>query len=177
MEFDISEQVSKDIEKSARSNFNRARIEVPADDPNVVVVRQRLSNKEALISCSGEQVIFIEFGAGVKHFTRSSTVLQEGAEENAPRKAGTGITPSIYNIGGYGKHQGHNDSWVYLSTTGRESLHSHRFGTNMRGEFKMFTSGIRPVRALWRARTNALRRLYSPRLKKLPTRNLPSVIE
>lgn len=175
LEKTVVEEVSINIEKSARSNFNRARFEVPADNPNVTVIRTKSSPTSAIVSCYGDQVLFIEFGAGVSHATETSTMLQEGAIETAPRKAG--VTPPMYNIGGYGKHKGLDDSWVYLSITGRESLHSHRYGMNRRGEFRMFTSGIRPVRALWRARNNAIKRLRNPRIKKLPTRYLPSTIE
>lgn len=163
MENAILIDLPKDIEKTARLHFNRAVKEVPADNP-YVVVSSSTNGKSATISCSGEQVLFIEFGAGITHSTRTSTVLTDSENrqiEYASRPAG------IVGIGEYGHHRGKDDSWVYLSTTGRESQNATHWGMNSRGEFKMNTSGIRPVRALYHAIGSGVKKLTTKKIRRL----------
>lgn len=151
----VIDDLSNDIERTARLHFNRAVKEVPADDPYVVVSKQ-IKGNSFTITCSGEQVLFIEFGAGITHSTKTSTVLTDSNNillEYASRPYG------IVGIGEYGHHYGKNDWWIYLSTTGRVSKNTTRFGMNNRGEFKMKTSGIRPVRALYLAVGSGVRKI------------------
>ena len=172
----IVNDLSKDIEKTARLHYNRAVKEVPADNPYVVVSRQ-VSGNSFTISCSGEQVLFIEFGAGITHSTQTSTVLTDSNNktiEYASRPAG--IVPiGMYHysthggVNAYNKFlsshpnwrgsRGKDDWWIYLSTTGRESKNTTRWGMNRRGEFKMKTSGIRPVRALYLAVGSGIKKI------------------
>ena len=59
----VLEAFSKEVEVSARRNFNRAINDISGDNPYVEVVR-RISGNNATITCYGEQVLFAEFGAG-----------------------------------------------------------------------------------------------------------------
>lgn len=152
---EVLESVSKDIERNAKLNFRRAEWEVPADDPRVYVSRHIIGNNRAEIVCGGDQVLFIEFGAGVFHQneTKSVVVVGETETEIAPRPDGI-VTP-----GNYGQHRGRGDSWHYNSMTGREARHTHLLRQSKEGLYAMRTGGIRPIRALWRARGLALKHL------------------
>lgn len=153
---------SAEIERGAIRNFKRAEREVPADNPEVLVVRDYFSAQNvAVVTCGGEQLLFIEFGAGSEHYYEGSMV-SEAKGERAPRKE-----IGILDIGEYGKHRGKDRSWVYLSSTGREALHTHLIGENGKGQYRMRTGGIRPQRALWRARNNAIRKvIYGKGLRR-----------
>ena len=135
---------------------------MPADDPNVVVRRTKISDHSYTIDCVGNQVLFIEFGAGRHEYTRTRTVgiVDEKETELAPRPAG------ITHIGGYGQRKGNDDYWFYNSVSGRESDNNRYVRTSKAGLQAMITIGIRPHRALWRARNVALKKLYR-RLGKL----------
>lgn len=151
----VLESVSKDIERNARINFRRAEWEVPADDPSVSVSRRKISKNQMEIVCGGDQVLFIEFGAGTLHKEETQTIALVGEvkTELAPRK------PPIVSLGSYGKHMGRGDSWYYNSLTGREARHTHFLRVSRAGLYAMRTGGIRPIRALWRARNIALKHL------------------
>lgn len=165
LERNIVSDLATEMERSAIKNFKRAEREVPADNPRVDVHKEYLpANNMALVICGGEQVLFIEFGAGSEHYYEGSMVGEKG--EKAPRRE-----IGILDVGEYGKHHGKDSSWVYLSETGREALHTHNIGiSNRTGLYRMRTGGIRPQRALWRARNNALRKVVH--LKGLGRRRL-----
>lgn len=158
-------ETGNEIERSARRNFNNALDEIPADDPIIRVYSMPTFKGsrgfQKTILCEGNQVLFTEFGVGVSHSTESSTIVMDNNKqiEYASRPAG------IVGIGEYGLHRGKDDVWLYKSRNRRESLHSHFAKTNRKGEFIMITSGIRPVRALYRAVGTAFRKLGSGRLK------------
>lgn len=159
LEIEAVEQVAKDIEKDARRNFRRATNEIPADDQYIDVQRIVDSKTQQSVVAIGTQVLFVEFGAGIAHSTETSTVGFNGSniqKDRAERPVG------IYDIGGYGQHRGLDDVWFYRSTSGRESKHAHLIGYSGSG-YKMVTSGIRPIRALWRARNSALSKLSGKR--------------
>lgn len=160
------DQVGDEIARGAKANFNSARWEVPADDPSVIVYnlssfRWKNDKWYKTIICQGNQVLFIEFGAGVLHGEETSTVYLEGEKktEHAPRRE-----IGVKELGTYGKQRGKGDSWYYNSDTGREARHTHLVRQNRAGKFVMRTGGIRPIRALWRAMKVALKKLESGRL-------------
>lgn len=163
----VIETTGKEIELATRRNFNSAIDEIPADNPTIRVYSMptiKTGNSwSKTILCEGYQVLFVEFGAGQAHKTETSTVVMENNQEieYASRPSG------IVEIGGWGSHRGRDDVWFYKSVNRRESLHSHFAKVNRRGEFIMITSGIRPVRALYRAIGSAFRKLGSGRLKGL----------
>lgn len=159
----VVEKTAKETERMARRNFNEVKSEVPSDDPLVIVSRNRLGETEQQILCIGNQVIFIEFGAGVHEQYRTKTIgLSENGlsyVENAPRPIG------VVNIGGYGKGHGKDDYWFYASETGRVSSNAQFVKQNKNGRFIMLTIGIRPVRALYRAYRNAISKLLGGKLR------------
>ena len=163
----VIEETGKEIERGAKRNFNKVIGDIPADDPNILVYSmpaiKRGDRWSKMIICNGNQVLFVEFGAGVSHQTETSTIVMSNNQqiEYASRPMG------IVGIGEWGSHRGRDDVWFYKSKNGRESLHSHLAKTNRRGEFIMITSGIRPVRGLYRAIGTAFRKLGSGRLTKL----------
>ena len=159
----VLEAVSKEIERTAKANFRRAEAEVPADDPHVDVSRHRISKTQMEIECGGDQVLFIEFGAGTREHlkTRSFGIEGEKETEKAPRPSG------IYSIGGYGRHHGRDNYWFYNSVTGRISTNNQYVRTSKAGLQAMLTIGIRPHRALWRARNIALKKLRLNKLRGL----------
>lgn len=155
------EAVGKETARGARQNFNAVKGEIPADDPNISVyelpiVRENQHSWYKTIVCDGNQVLFVEFGAGQHEQNKTSTVglVGEKQTELAPRPKG------IHSIGGYGKHKGKGDYWFYASETGRTSSNARRIRFSHRsGKYTMLTIGIRPVRALWRAVQVAIRKL------------------
>lgn len=161
LERSIVNDLATEMEQSAIKNFKRAEREVPADNPRVDVHKEYLPAQNlALVICGGEQLLFIEFGAGAEHYYEGSMVSEKG--EKAPRKE-----IGILDVGEFGKHRGKDRSWVYLSETGREALHTHDIGVSGRtGLHRMRTGGIRPQRALWRARNNAIRKVIYGRVGK-----------
>jgi len=60
----VLEAFSKEVEVSARKNFNRAVNDISGGNPYITVVRT-VSGLNAKITCMGEQVLFAEFGAGI----------------------------------------------------------------------------------------------------------------
>ena len=183
LEEGLIRDVAKSVERSTRTNFNRAIPEVPADNP-LVSVSSFSWGKKCAIQCRGEQVLFIEFGAGTKHANQTSfmgTTEDNKQIETAPRPWGIvdlGMYHYTLNLG-YGRYymsvfngktyhgsRGKDDQWVYLSTSGRLSRYSERWGMNSRGEFKIKTEGIRPVRALYRGVRNGVRKEIARRIAK-----------
>ena len=71
----VLEAVSKEIERTAKANFRRAEAEVPADDPHVDVSRHRISKTQMEIECGGDQVLFIEFGAGNHEHLKTRSLI------------------------------------------------------------------------------------------------------
>ena len=156
------EVVGKEIEQEARANFNKAKFEIPADDPTINVnalptIKATKTSWYRTIVCDGREVLFTEFGAGIMHSNETSTVVRSGQYdiEYAWRPVG-------FEIGSYGKHQGLNDYWVYRGV--RESKWSQKFEKKPDQDL-IITQGIRPVRALYRAVGNVFRKLGSGRLK------------
>lgn len=163
----VIEETGKEIERGARRNFKNVINDIPADDPTIFVysfpaIKKNDSWSKSII-CNGNQVLFVEFGAGETHKTETTTVVMDNNQqiEYASRPNG------IVGIGEWGSHRGRDDVWFYKSKNGRESLHSHFAKYNRYNEFIMITSGIRPVRALYRAIGTAFRKLGSGRLAKL----------
>lgn len=67
---------------------------------------------QATLICEGTDLLFIEFGSGVHY---------NGAVGTSPHPQGEEFG---YTIGSYGKGQGKNDSWIYMSESG-EWVRSH----------------------------------------------------
>ena len=157
--------------KNAQKSFDRFVIEVPSDDPYVRVSHTPIENIgktrwKSTISCVGNQVIFIEFGAGVWYYNETAVRLYEKYLGGLNHRG----TPKVDDIGHYhlakGSHsRGLDDWWIYLSTTGRTAKGDERWGMNSRGEFKIKTHGNRPARALYRAVGMAVTRLARGKLK------------
>ena len=152
---------------NAQNSFDRFVYEVPADDPYVFVMNTPLielgtskyPKYSRTIQCVGNQVLFIEFGAGVYYYTDTETRLYQSVMGGLnPRPS------SIANIGEYG-FRGKDDVWFYKSKTGRESENAHFVKYNRNGDTIMITHGNRPARALYRGVGMALRRLAGGRLK------------
>lgn len=193
LERKVVEQVSSDIEKGARRNFNSARDKVSTDYPDVTVIRTKDSPTSATITCIGSQVLFIEFGVGHSNnqipyidrggFSQSKPAIgfdRNTGKETMPRP--NGIVP----LGRYGKgRHSMQDFWIRPSATGQprlpteQTVHKRDKDGNIIGirTDVVWTAGHPPVRALWRARTNALNKLYNPKIRKLPTRYLPSLLD
>lgn len=151
---------------SAQNSFDKFYDEVPADDPFVFVSNTPITQYKdhawsRKINCVGNQVLFIEFGAGVYYYTGDVEArLYSKYLGNLPTR------PSmIYEIGGYGQHRGRDDVWFYKSQTGRESENAYYVKTNRQGQSIMITHGNRPARALYRGVGLAVRRLAEGRLK------------
>ena len=148
----------------AQRSYERFMIEIPADDPYIFVVNTPLVQNNTTYSRSikavGNQVLFVEFGAGKYYNTNPSNIthLYQGFMPND--------RPStIYDIGGYGKHRGLDDVWFYKSQNGRESENAHLIKYNRNGDPIMITHGNRPARALYLGVGNAIRRLLGGKLK------------
>lgn len=156
----IVDDLPKEIAKDTQRNFNRVVDEIPADDPKVSVIVQKHSNNEASVVCSGNQVLFVEFGAGNKYKTKTSTVVRVGQSdvEYASRPAG------IVGIGEYGQGRGKDDYWIYRGT--RVSKNSQKFLKKPNKDL-IITQGIRPVRALYRGIASGLRRITTKRIRRL----------
>lgn len=147
---------------NAQNNYDKFVIEVPADDPYVFVRHDPISKTKettwtSKIECIGNQVLFIEFGAGIYFYTDVETRMYQDLVGN-PRPS------TISNIGEYGI-RGKDDLWFYKSKTGRESENAHLIKYNRSGEPIMITHGNRPSRSLYRAVGMALRRLAGGKLK------------
>ena len=200
----VVDAVSKDMAQTAQRHFDKAVPDVPADDPNVVVSRS-VSGNTAEVRCSGNQVLYIEFGAGHMNASRNTSdylrlpsghMTKEGFREATTIVVQGRIIPAhgfskfglteiaprpfgIYPLGYYDSknkpdpknwavqrtaHQsrGSNDWWVYRGS--RISNNSQPFEKRPNAGL-MWTTGIAPVRALWRARSSAISKLFRGRLK------------
>lgn len=174
LEKEVVEELSKEIEKSAKRNFQQNMEMVGADDPFVSVSRST-NGKEATITCKGNQVLFIEFGAGANNTwnemsdrptTSSFKMIGGNLTEVAPRPRQNGIV----GLGEYGKGLGKNDYWVRPTRTmlpkGRETFVHNKDGSIKYGV--LWTMGTRPMRALWRARNSALDKIiYQKKIRRL----------
>lgn len=155
----------------AQNSFDRFVIEVPSDDPYVWVKRTQLSKTgktkwSSTISCIGNQVIFIEFGAGVYNYTESEAKIYQRYLGGLDHRG----TPRVDDIGNFhlakwGRSRGSDDLWFYKSQTGRESENAHLVKYNSAGEPIMITHGNRPSRSLFRAVGMAVMRLARGKLK------------
>lgn len=187
----VVEAFSREVEVSARRNFDNALLDISGDNPYINVQRTVSGNK-AIISCSGEQVLFAEFGAGLQNTYREKEVYVEshfaisrsntlyyvqghyktiglrargftnmGTTENMPRPAG------IVGLGHYGKGLGVLEYWVRPSLN-MQKAHGESNVHKKNGDIKqgvLWTQGTKPVRGLWRARNTAINKLVSGRLK------------
>ena len=155
------EEISKDMELDAQKNFSRFAREVSADDRFVSVHREKKGDYEASIICQGTQVLFIEFGVGVRNATSS----RDNAEAQ-PRPVINGQYPAN-RLGGYGKGRGKDDYWVRpaqsINANAGETPVLDRNGNVRKGV--AWTTGHRPARALWRARFSALQK-FKERLRR-----------
>lgn len=153
------EEISKDMEIDARKNFSRFARNVSADDRFVNVSRAKNSDYSSTIYCQGTQVLFIEFGVGVRNATSS----RDNAERQ-PRPVIDGNYPAN-KLGGYGKGRGKDDYWVRPAQTinrgAGETAVLDRNGNVRQGV--AWTIGHRPARALWRARFSAIQK-YKERI-------------
>lgn len=149
----------------AQNGFDRFTFEVPSDDPFVFVYSSPMAQTKKYeysrtIKCVGNQVLFIEFGAGKYYYTGDTEArLYQSVLPINLRPSG------IYDIGNYGKGRGKDDVWFYKSQTGRESENASLFRQNRNGEAIMITHGNRPARALYRAVGMAIRRLKGGKFK------------
>lgn len=158
-------KVTDYVVRNAQAGFDRFMIEVPADDPIVDVFSTSLLKEDTkysrTIECRGDQVLFIEFGAGKYYYTGDTeTRLYQGVIPNIKPRPN-----SILDIGEYGSGRGKDDVWFYKSDTGRESENAHLVKYNRNGDPIMITHGNRPARALYRAIGMAMRRLLGGKLK------------
>ena len=150
---------------NTQNSFDRFYDEVPADDPFVFVKNTpmvQLNNHTwaRTIKCTGNQVLFIEFGAGKYYYTNVETRMYSkylGYMNDRPI--------GISNIGEYGYGFGKDDVWFYKSQTGRESENAHLVKYNKSGKPIMITHGNRPARALYRGVGLAIRKLVGGKLK------------
>lgn len=162
----IVNDLSKDIEITARRNFARAVPLIPASDTFIDV--WAIKNDDSFkIICGGTQVLFVEFGAGITHSTETSTVLTDSDNrqvEYASRPKG------IVGIGGYGKHLGLNDKWYFsdvnlVAETGKN--HTTMVKATSTGKFVYITEGIRPVRALYLAVNSGVKKLTTKKIRRI----------
>lgn len=155
----------------AQNGYDKFVVEVPADDPFVFVsntpITQSGNKMSRTINCVGNQVLFIEFGAG-KYFYTGDTELRLYRNVMLDRR-GNPIADKpkkIYDIGEYGSGRGKDDVWFYKSSTGRTGdKASSLVKYNSKGEPIMITHGNRPARALYRAVGMAMRRLIGGKFK------------
>ena len=156
---------------NAQNAFDRFVFEVPADDPFVFVVNTpmvQLGKRtwSRTITCVGNQVLFIEFGAGVYYYTGSTeTRLYQKYLGGLPDRPSSIDEIGHYHLTRYPQSRGKDDTWFYKSQTGRESENAHLIKFNKNGEPIMKTHGNRPARALYRGVGLAVRKLAGGRLK------------
>lgn len=177
----LVEGLATSIEKGARRNFNNARGLISSDFDYVDVRRSVNGKHSQTITCIGDQVLFIEFGAGAQNATRYSvgevtgwhgehiswryverpnfgfTIKHNTLIEEAPRPSG------IVPLGHYGKGHGMDDNWIRPSVTGIPNTHIgeshvHKRNGDVRRDV-VWTKGHPPMRALWRAVRSAERSL------------------
>lgn len=158
--------------KQAQINFNAFIPEVSSDkDTRVQVVCGSTSyiDKDTIgrkIECKGNQVAFIEFGVGVKHYNTFFQTIASSDLEMYNR-------PKGIDIGGWGKHQGLDDYWIRPSYSG-VPMNAYEMPVakrNKQGEVigwrtdVVWTEGHRPARALWRAIRSSEKKLLGGKLK------------
>lgn len=189
----VVDSLSKEIELGARRNFTRAINDISGDNPLVNVSRTYNGN-EAKIVCGGEQVLFAEFGAGVEnsYYEKDIEVGEHSATSKVSGityvvKAHTRIV--VFNAKGFGAYGmrekaprpkgidklGHYHLSRYTVSMGQypvwiRSTRNGRYSPTMENPKHdnpnlIWTTGTRPVRALWRAITSARNKLNSGRLK------------
>lgn len=177
LEEGLIRDIAKNVEKRTRANFNRAISEVPADDP-FVQVSSFSWGKSCVIECRGNQVLFIEFGAGEQNkqkeldITRGETTysrifnasgfkyFNDKLVEVAPRPIG------IVELGEYGQGRGKNDYWVYRTYNGRMAVGDEIWRISKDGNAYIKTYGIRPIRALYRGVRSGVRKAIAERIAK-----------
>jgi len=177
----VVDSLATSIEEGARKNFNRARGLISSDFDYVNVSRHVENKYAQTISCTGDQVLFIEFGVGVFNKSRYSVteivgwsgehiswkyterpnfgfkLKQNRLIEEAPRPRG------IVELGHYGKGYGMDDFWIRPSKTGMPNTYIgessvHKKNGGIRSDV-VWTKGHPPMRALWRAVRSAERNL------------------
>lgn len=91
----VLEAFSQEIEVNARKNFIKTIPDISGDNPYVSVSRTIIGNT-ATISCSGEQVLFAEFGAGIFNSFKEIDVY-------VPEHTATTSSGATYRVKGYTK--------------------------------------------------------------------------
>ena len=177
---DIVDELALRIETGARRNFNKAVNDVSTDDPVVTVVRTKNGEGSHTITCSGRQVLFIEFGVGVDnaHIPTADGNDRpafgfdgQTGHEVAQRPLGIDRL-GYYHLTRYHRSKGLDPVWVRPSETGvprmaNESLVREQPSPKS-GLYAIWTHGHPPVRALWRARNNAIKKLLqSGKMRRL----------
>ena len=186
----VVEAVSKDMAQTAQRHFNTDLNDVGADDPYVVVSRS-VNGNSAEVRCTGNQVLFIEFGAGAQNsFRNADNYLRLGAVKNwegikeqttivvqgriipAHGFKNYGLTEiaprptGIVPLGQYGHKRGQYDYWVRPTRTMvKKNREGYVHTANGIKNGVLWTMGTYPKRALWRARNSAIGKLLSGRLK------------
>ena len=177
----VVDNLATSIEQGATRNFNKTRGLISSDFDYVSVTRSVNNKYSQTITCMGDQVLFIEFGAGAMNKSRYSATEIVGWHgehiswkyverpnfgfkikhnkliEEAPRPSG------IVELGHYGKGYGMDDYWIRPSITGIPNTyigesHVHKKNGEMRSDV-VWTKGHPPMRALWRAVRNAVKNL------------------
>ena len=161
----------------AQQNYNSFAPEVASDDPQVFVFNTPLFKEGRYkysreINCIGNQVLFIEFGNGILHYTGDlETRLYKDVLPINPRPS------TIYDIGTYGKGYGMGmvgeGAWIRPTFNGRlGSTESHVHIKDKEGndtgrvrQDVVWTEGSRPSRSLYRAVGMAVRRLLGGKFK------------
>ena len=172
---DFVEKVASTTQKT----FNKYEVEVSADNPHVSVHtspfhKESEDKVSRSVICSGEQVLFIEFGVGYNNSLIKSTVSDDGKKVRWGGKTGNqgaygfeeGGVDEIYPrpagivpLGFYGKGLGRDDYWIRPSAFGIPNTHIgeshvHRADGSVRTDV-VWTAGHNPLRALYRAVRNA----------------------
>lgn len=176
---DVEVEIAK-IPIQAQTNYDRFQIEVPADDPRVDVLSYFKQDKDLstmTINCVGNQVLFIEFGAGQYYYTEKETILFKNDLSIPNRPVGiapigkysslvhrdrpTGMDLNTWNwtMNYMPISRGRDEFWFYKSRTGRTSENAHLVKYNKSGNPIMITRGNRPSRSLYRAVGMAMRRI------------------
>lgn len=99
----LRQRVGEHIRLTAERNFSYAMVSdmvYGAPPPNDVEVTMEDSGNVTTVIASGNEALFIEFGAGVYH---------NGPVGTSPHPWGT------YTIGSYGKGNGRKNAWGYYS--------------------------------------------------------------
>jgi len=168
---EILQKFSEKATKQAQRNFNTFEKEVSTDKDRSVSVSNTATfyvDKDTIarkIECKGNQVAFIEFGVGIKHYNEfyQSSASTDLAMYNRPK----GIP-----IGGWGKHHGLDDYWIRPSNDGIP-MNIYEMPVAIKNKSGdvigwrrdvVWTEGHRPARALWRAVRTIEKRLKGGKL-------------